>query len=76
MLFPAGQLLRLDAYLHERTDGMIGGLSHFIRVGWLRGIRRPSPVSLPEVFESQRRLGFPLPRPVAPARPATKAPVQ
>jgi hypothetical protein len=27
----AGQLLRLDAYLHERTDGMIGSLSHLIR---------------------------------------------
>jgi hypothetical protein len=26
-----GQLLRLDAYLHERTDGMIGSLSHLIR---------------------------------------------
>ena len=26
-----GQLLRLDAYLHERTDGMIGRLSHLIR---------------------------------------------
>ena len=25
------QLLRLDAYLHERTDGMIGSLSHLIR---------------------------------------------
>jgi hypothetical protein len=28
---PPGQLLRLDAYLHERTDGMIGSLSHLIR---------------------------------------------
>jgi hypothetical protein len=27
----AGQLLRLDAYLHDRTDGMIGSLSHLIR---------------------------------------------
>jgi AAA domain len=26
-----GQLLRLDAYLHERTDGMIGSLSHLVR---------------------------------------------
>ncbi|MGD0247058.1 MAG: hypothetical protein ABSB59_42960 [Streptosporangiaceae bacterium] len=26
-----GQLLHLDAYLHERTDGMIGTLSHLIR---------------------------------------------
>ena len=26
-----GQLVRLDAYLHERTDGMIGSLSHLIR---------------------------------------------
>ncbi len=26
-----GQLLRLDAYLHERTGGMIGSLSHLIR---------------------------------------------
>jgi len=26
-----GQLLRLDTYLHERTDGMIGSLSHLIR---------------------------------------------
>jgi hypothetical protein len=26
-----GQLLRLGAYLHERTDGMIGSLSHLIR---------------------------------------------
>jgi hypothetical protein len=26
-----GHLLRLDAYLHERTDGMIGSLSHLIR---------------------------------------------
>src|SRR5260370_32513764 len=25
-----GQLLRLDAYLHERTDGMLGSLSHLI----------------------------------------------
>jgi hypothetical protein len=27
----AGHLVRLDAYLHERTDGMIGSLSHIIR---------------------------------------------
>jgi hypothetical protein len=26
-----GHLERLDAYLHERTDGMIGSLSHLIR---------------------------------------------
>jgi hypothetical protein len=26
-----GRLLKLDAYLHERTDGMIGSLSHLIR---------------------------------------------
>lgn len=26
-----GRLIRLDAYLHERTDGMIGSLSHLIR---------------------------------------------
>lgn len=26
-----GQLLHLDSYLHERTDGMIGSLSHLIR---------------------------------------------
>lgn len=29
--YQPGQLLRLDAYLHERTDGMIGSLSHLIR---------------------------------------------
>jgi hypothetical protein len=27
----SGHLQRLDAYLHERTDGMIGSLSHLIR---------------------------------------------
>jgi hypothetical protein len=27
----AGRLVRLDAYLHERTDGMVGSLSHLIR---------------------------------------------
>jgi hypothetical protein len=26
-----GQLLKLAGYLHERTDGMIGSLSHLIR---------------------------------------------
>jgi hypothetical protein len=26
-----GRLVRLDSYLHERTDGMIGSLSHLIR---------------------------------------------
>src|SRR6516162_1389026 len=28
---PPGQLLKLAGYLHERTDGMIGSLSHLIR---------------------------------------------
>jgi hypothetical protein len=28
---PAGHLVTLDAYLHERTNGMIGSLSHLIR---------------------------------------------
>lgn len=27
----AGTLLKLDSYLHQRTDGMIGSLSHLIR---------------------------------------------
>ena len=26
-----GTLLKLDAYLHQRTDGMIGSLSHLVR---------------------------------------------
>ncbi|MER7773211.1 hypothetical protein [Kitasatospora sp. NPDC096140] len=28
---PSGSLVKLDRYLHNRTDGMIGALSHAIR---------------------------------------------
>jgi hypothetical protein len=37
-----GQLLRLDAYLHDRTDGMIGSLSHLIRgAAWKPSLTAP-----------------------------------
>jgi hypothetical protein len=48
-----GTLLRLDAYLHERTAGMIGSLSHLIREAALdaisSGTEKISRASLDEV---------------------------
>jgi hypothetical protein len=33
-----GKLPALDRYLHKRTGGMIGGLSHLIRAGAINAI--------------------------------------
>jgi hypothetical protein len=34
----AGSLAKMDRYLHQRTGGMIGSLSHLIRAGAISAI--------------------------------------
>jgi hypothetical protein len=49
-----GDLLKLDAYLHERTDGMIGSLSHLVRGAAIEAILDGSEVITKATLESVR----------------------
>jgi hypothetical protein len=46
--------LKLDAYLHERTDGMIGSLSHLVRGAAIEAILDGSEVITKATLESVR----------------------
>jgi hypothetical protein len=49
-----GDLLKLDAYLHERTDGMIGSLSHLVRGAAIEAILDGSEAITKATLESVR----------------------
>ncbi|WP_201749771.1 ATP-binding protein [Micromonospora sicca] len=53
-----GTLIRLDRYLHERTHGMIGNLSHLIQAGALAAIDDGSEAVTRQLLEVIRLPGF------------------
>jgi hypothetical protein len=46
--------LKLDAYLHERTDGMIGSLSHLVRGAAIEAVLDGSEAITKATLESVR----------------------
>jgi hypothetical protein len=49
-----GTLPGLDRYLHQRTGGMIGSLSHLIRAGAIMAIMAGSEVITQELLDGIR----------------------
>jgi hypothetical protein len=76
-----GQLLRLDAYLHQRTDGMIGSLSHLIRArpwkpSWTAPRRSPGTPWTASAWTTPPRPPAPAARPPGDAMPAPAEPLR